>query len=69
MELALVFPLLLLLLAGITDLGLLYWEKQILTNATGEGARLAARVGLGGAAAQSRSRSGRSFRSNWTGSI
>jgi Flp pilus assembly protein TadG len=51
-ELALVLPLLLLVLAGIVDLGTLYWEKQILVNAAGEGARVAARAGVGGAAAQ-----------------
>ncbi|MFI5330537.1 MAG: TadE/TadG family type IV pilus assembly protein [Desulfobaccales bacterium] len=36
-EFALVLPLLLLLLAGIVDLGILYWEKQILTNAAADG--------------------------------
>jgi Flp pilus assembly protein TadG len=40
-ELALVLPLLLFLVAGTVDLGLLYWEKHILTNATREGARAA----------------------------
>lgn len=54
-ELALVLPLLLLVLAGIVDLGALYWEKQILTNAASEGARVAARAGAGGAAAQTSS--------------
>jgi len=39
----LILPILLLVVAGIIDLGTLYWEKQILTNATGEGARMAAR--------------------------
>ena len=37
-ELALGPPLLLLMLAGIVDLGTLYWKKQILTTAAGEGA-------------------------------
>jgi Flp pilus assembly protein TadG len=41
LELALVLPLFLLLLAGIVDLGMMFWEKQILTNATREGARWA----------------------------
>lgn len=54
-EMALVLPLLLLVLAGIIDLGTLYWEKQIMTNATGEGARVAARANASGAAAQSTS--------------
>ena len=45
MEMALILPILLLVVAGIIDLGTLYWEKQILTNATGEGARMAARAG------------------------
>jgi Flp pilus assembly protein TadG len=31
-ELALVLPFLLLVVAGIVDLGLLYWEKHIITN-------------------------------------
>ena len=44
-EMALILPILLLVVAGIIDLGTLYWEKQILTNATGEGARMAARAG------------------------
>lgn len=54
-ELALVLPLLLLVLAGIVDLGTLYWEKQIITNAASEGARVAARANASGAAAQSTS--------------
>ncbi|MCL4502696.1 MAG: pilus assembly protein [Deltaproteobacteria bacterium] len=54
-ELALVLPLLLLILAGIVDLGTLYWEKQIIINAASEGARVAARAGSGGNAAQSTS--------------
>ena len=49
-EMALILPILLLIVAGIIDLGALYWEKQILTNATGEGARMAARAGAGGVA-------------------
>lgn len=49
-ELALVLPFLLLVIAGIVDLGMLYWEKHVLTNAVREGARAAARSGVGGAA-------------------
>ncbi len=54
-ELALVLPLLLLVLAGIIDLGTLYWEKQVLTNATAAGARSAVRAGAGEAAEQTSS--------------
>jgi len=42
-EMAIVIPVLLLMLAGIIDLGMLYWEKEVLTNAAREGARAAAR--------------------------
>ncbi len=52
-EMALILPILLLVVAGIIDLGTLYWEKQILTNATGEGARMAARAGANGTAERS----------------
>ena len=38
-EFALVFPLLLLLLMGIVEFGLLFHNKQVLTNASREGAR------------------------------
>lgn len=41
LELALILPLLLLILGGALDLGMLFWEKQVLTNATREGARAA----------------------------
>jgi hypothetical protein len=41
LELALVLPLFLLLLGGTIDFGMLFWEKQVLTNATREGARAA----------------------------
>jgi Flp pilus assembly protein TadG len=51
-ELALVLPFLLLVVAGVVDLGLLYWEKHLITNASREGARAGARVGTGGAADQ-----------------
>jgi Flp pilus assembly protein TadG len=49
-ELALVLPFLLLVVAGIVDVGLLYWEKHIITNASREGARAGARAGVSGAA-------------------
>lgn len=42
-ELGLALPLLLLILGGALDLGMLFWEKQVLTNATREGARAAAK--------------------------
>jgi len=38
-ELALVLPLLLLILVGIVELGLLFYNQQVLTNASREGAR------------------------------
>jgi len=41
---AIALPLLLLIVAGILDLGMLFWEKQVLTNATREGARAAAKA-------------------------
>jgi len=43
-ELALGMPLLLLLIGGMIDLGLLFWEQHVLTNATREGARAAAKA-------------------------
>jgi Flp pilus assembly protein TadG len=43
-ELGLALPLLLLMLGGTLDLGMLFWEKQVLTNATREGARAAAKA-------------------------
>lgn len=43
-EMALVLPLFLFIMAGIIDLGLLFWEKHVLTNATREGARAAAKA-------------------------
>jgi len=54
-EMALILPILLLVVAAIVDLGTLYWEKQVLTNATGEGARMAARTGADGKAERSSS--------------
>lgn len=49
-EMAIAFPFLLLVVAGIVDLGMLYWEKQVITNASREGARAAAKAGVSGAA-------------------
>lgn len=43
-ELAIALPLLLLIVAGVLDVGTLFWEKQVLTNATREGARAGARA-------------------------
>jgi len=51
-EMAIALPFLLLVVAGIVDLGMLYWEKQIITHATREGARAAAKAGASGAADQ-----------------
>jgi Flp pilus assembly protein TadG len=51
-ELGLTMPLLLLLVAGTLDFGMLFWEKHILTNAVREGARAAARAGVSGSAEQ-----------------
>jgi Flp pilus assembly protein TadG len=43
-ELALILPLLLFITAGALDLGMLFWEKHVLTNATREGARAAVKA-------------------------
>jgi Flp pilus assembly protein TadG len=43
-ELALAMPLLLFLVAGVLDLGMLFWEKHVITNAAREGARAAAKA-------------------------
>jgi Flp pilus assembly protein TadG len=43
-ELALAMPLLLLIIAGVLDLGMLFWEKHVITNATREGARAAVKA-------------------------
>ncbi len=48
LELAAVLPLLLLIVAGIIDLGILFWEKEVLTNASREGARAGARAVIDG---------------------
>jgi Flp pilus assembly protein TadG len=52
-ELALVLPFLLLVVAGIVDLGMLYWEKHIITNGSREGARAGSRAASNGTAALS----------------
>jgi len=41
---AVAIPLLLLMVAGIIDIGILFWEKQVLTNASREGARAGSRA-------------------------
>ena len=33
MEMAIALPLMLLVIAGVVDLGFLFWEKEVLTNA------------------------------------
>ena len=38
-EFAIVMPILLLLVAGLVEFGILYYDKQVLTNASREGAR------------------------------
>ena len=38
-EFAIVLPILLLLFAGVTEFGIMYYNKQVLTNASREGAR------------------------------
>jgi Flp pilus assembly protein TadG len=43
-EMALVMPVLLFLIAGVLDLGMLFWEKHVITNAAREGARAAAKA-------------------------
>lgn len=48
LELAAVLPLLLMIVAGIIDLGMLFWEKEVLTNASREGARAGARAVIDG---------------------
>ncbi len=43
-EMAIVLPLLLFFMGGIVDMGFLFWEKHVITNATREGARAAAKA-------------------------
>jgi hypothetical protein len=44
-EMALAMPVLLLMIAGVIDLSMLYWEKNVITNAAREGARAASKAG------------------------
>jgi len=44
MELALAMPLFLFLIAGALDLGMLFYEKHVISNASREGARIAAKA-------------------------
>jgi Flp pilus assembly protein TadG len=44
LELALAMPVFLFLVAGALDLGMLFWEKHVITNAAREGARAAAKA-------------------------
>jgi Flp pilus assembly protein TadG len=53
-ELALVLPVLLLILAGIVDFGLLFQRYEAVTNSAREGARVAILPGYGAADVQSR---------------
>lgn len=48
MEMAIALPLILLIMAGVVDMGLLLWEQEVLTNACREGARAGARAGANG---------------------
>jgi hypothetical protein len=43
-EMALAMPVLLFLIAGVLDLGMLFYEKQVITNASREGARAAVKA-------------------------
>jgi Flp pilus assembly protein TadG len=43
-EMALLIPLLLLILAGIIEFGFAYWEQQVLTSASREGVRAGAKL-------------------------
>jgi len=53
-EFALVFPMLLLVMLGIIDFGLLFQRYEVLTNAAREGARVAVLPGYGAADVQNR---------------
>ena len=53
-EMALILPLLLLILVGISDFGFLFSRYEVLTNAAREGARLAVLAGYNTADVQSR---------------
>ena len=47
-EMAFALPVLLMMVAGTIDIGLLFWEKEVLTNASREGARAGARAQING---------------------
>ena len=49
-EMAIALPLLLLMVGGVVDLGLMLWQKDVMTNACREGARAGARAGIDGKA-------------------
>lgn len=53
-EFALVFPLLLLVVLGVVDFGLLFQRYEVVTNAAREGARVAILPGYGQADAEAR---------------
>lgn len=53
-EFALVFPMLLLVMLGIIDFGLLFQRYEVLTNAVREGARVAVLPGYGATDVQNR---------------
>jgi hypothetical protein len=48
LEMAFIMPVMLLIVAGIVDLGILFWEQEVLTNASREGVRAGARAGING---------------------
>jgi Flp pilus assembly protein TadG len=56
-ELAIVFPILLLLVAGMVDFGFLFQRFEVVTNAAREGARIATLPGYGAPDARDRVRS------------
>ena len=43
-EMAMILPLFLFFMGGAIDMGFLFWEKQVITNASREGARAAAKA-------------------------
>jgi Flp pilus assembly protein TadG len=55
-EFALTLPLLLVVIAGVVDFGLVFQRQEVITNAAREGARLAALPGYDDAAVESRVR-------------
>jgi Flp pilus assembly protein TadG len=55
-ELAMIFPILMLLVAGMVDFGFLFQRYEVVTNAAREGARIAVLPGYGDADVQQRVR-------------